>query len=211
METSRGVTIDNEIFQLCRKREKECIGLLEAFLDYLESDASERKKDKKKEAEEKLQNVDDLNQKIKKYYCEKKSSRCIASWYGQIFNQSVSERKQNWRIKCARMGVDATVPSYFDWYANNNNPIRFLLEELLCKDGFKKNLDYWSYNLIREMLEVEEYFEFNPEISKIFSAREGYGFDFSSAGLNATISSEEDKRFAEKVIAAILPWLYGDK
>lgn len=204
---------NKKIYGVCYSREKECIDLLENLLDYLETDESETRDKKKDEIAKRLQIVEKLNEEITTYYSERKTSRCIESRFGQIFNESVSKRKKNWRVK--RYDVadgNSSVLSSFEWYADNNNLLKgAILEDVLRMKCFKKKLDYWSYNLIREMLQVEDYFRLNPEIRKIYTNENPeYGFDYAATGISGEIPCETDKELVNRVLVAISPWLRGN-
>lgn len=204
---------ENNIYKKCYDREKECKGLLEVFGEYIEIKDSEKREEIKKKIEEKLHRVECLNKSIEEWYREKEANRAITSWYGQIFNESVGKRKKNWRIKNWYVkDMASKIPSGIEWYARNNNPGKsYILEELLFKKMFKKKLDYWSYNLIKEMLEVEGYININPEIKKIYSGNiPEYGFDFESIGITDEKLCGIDSTLTNRFVSAIIPWLLGN-
>lgn len=204
---------ENNIYKKCYEREKECKGLLEVFLEYIEIKDSEKREEIKKKIEERLHRVECLNKGIEEWYKEKESNRAITSWYGQIFNQSVGKRKKNWRIKNWYVtDMESKIPSRIEWYAKNTKAERnYILAELLFKKMFRKKLDYWSYNLIKEMLVVEGYINLNPEIRKIYSGNiPEYGFDFESIGITDEKLCGIDSTLTNRFALAIIPWLSGN-
>lgn len=203
--------MENNPYELFYCREKECKGLLEDFLDYAEMSASENKEERRKCLEERLQLVEHLNEAVKDWYGDRENGRCTTSWYGQIFNESRLKRKQNWRIKKVkdyRVRNECYIPADFYLYANNNNKLIFLLCDLLCKDVFKKP-DYWSYNLIREMLQVEDYFRLNPVLKKIYSA-ENPDYELNAIGITRENLQGIESELVNRVLVAISPWLRGN-
>lgn len=206
---------EKNVYGLFYSREKECIGLLESFLDYAETDVSEIKEEKRKDVEARLQTADSLNEAVRVWYGDGENGRCTASWYGQIFNDTRTKRRQNWRVKevieyRVKEG-NIYIPANFSAYAGNNNKLMFLLCDLLCKDGIKKKLDYWSYNLIREMLQVEDYFRFNPELKKLYSGEGAeYEYERNAIGITRENLQGADSALTNRVLAVISPWLRGN-
>ena len=203
---------NDSVYHLFYSREKECKELLENFLDYIEMEDSEEKETAKKKVEERLQIVNGLNKAVKEWYSSKRTDRSGTSWYGQIFNESEGRKKKNWRIKDGYWYRDSKVIHINDiiWYASKDNFFgERLLGDLLRMKAIRKKLDYWSYNLIKEIL-GDYRFHYNSEIEKIYSDREPeYGFDFESIGITREILLGADKELANLVLYVISPWLKG--
>lgn len=205
------------------ERETECISLLEDFLDYTEMNDSREKEEKKESIEKKIEKINELNHSLRKWNGYE-VHRCTHSWFGQIFNESKLKRRANWKIKNIEYirknwdslsNDDGKCPDV-QWYATNKMSVnlKLLLYDLLYKSTFKKKLDYWSYNLIQEMLYVEDYVSVNKEIGKIFP-KDGcdkdsdYGFDYDAIGIRKEILCGSDGELAKKVLTVLDPWLRG--
>lgn len=202
----------DSIYGLHYRREQEGRALLENFLDYIETDDSQKKESIKENVKERLQSMNGLNQAVREWCCRKGSDRSRTSLYGQIFHALEGGKKRNWKIKTGYWHEDEKV-SHIEsivWYAGNHNPFReALLGELLRKATIRKKPDYWSYNLIKEML-GDYRFYYNSEIEKIYRDSDlEYGFDFASIGITDAILNGPDKELANQVLGAIMPWIKG--
>ncbi len=195
--------------KLFRNREKECSSLLGHFLDYVEMSDSKEKEAEKKKIKEEILVVKKINKEVSDWYKDKGTVRCVVSWYGNIFNM-INENKSglkivkrhNWRLK----------KSSCEWYADNNNRLSdvWLKKLLFNYTTIKKKLDYWSYNLVLEML-LPDYLNYNAEVGKIYrSDNSEYGFDLDAIGFTEEIRRGADRELAQEVLCAISPWLFGE-
>ena len=139
------------------------------------------------------------------------------SWYAQIFNTRNTDgrrcRKKNWNYKDV-VYEDETYTKVCKLipYADNNNDYWDMFEKILLSTGIRKRMDYWSYNLLKEMLEIGACWDLNPELKKIFTDSDSdYGFDWESIGIRPEELNGDMDSLTRDFLSAISPWLFGRK
>ncbi|MCR4605841.1 MAG: hypothetical protein K5639_07585 [Eubacterium sp.] len=201
---------DKEIERNYKDRENLCKNALSDFLDYKEEKDTERKEIAKRKIDESIITIEQYNESIKAY--TEKNPTKVLSWFENIFNEEKDKRRKFWKIKKWYIkSWDNRIPVELIPYENNNNNLWSIMAELLCKENIKKKLDYWSYSLIKEMLDYYDpkhgvnYLYMNPEIKSVYKNDNGdSGFDFESIGI-----TEEDLKdpLISRLKSALSPWL----
>ena len=201
---------DREIERHYKARENLCKNTLSAYFDYKEEEDLKKIEEAKRIIEKDINAIEQYNERIKEYVNTHPSYNI--SWYKEIFNKDKYTRREFWKIREWYIkSYDNPTPAELIKYAGNNNYLWSIMEELLLKENIKKKLDYWTYNLIKEMLDFYDrqlkinYLEMNPEINLIYkNNNSSSGFDFEKIGI--TEADLQDPLIA-KLKFALCPWL----